>query len=76
MDAHENEADGAIAGMADLYGKHRPELAIGDRITFSLSTWAPNESDSGRVVSVIGDRIIVGTDAGRVEITLAEVREF
>ena len=76
MDAHENESEAAAAGMADLYGKHRPELAIGDRITFSLSTWAPNESDSGRVVSVIGDRIVVGTDAGRVEITLAEVREF
>ena len=76
MDAHENEYQAAGAGMADLYGKHRPELAIGDRITFSLSAWAPNESDSGRVVSVIGDRIVVGTDAGRVEITLAEVREF
>ena len=76
MDAHANEYDGAIAGMQDLYGQRKPELAIGDRITFSLSTWAPNESDSGRVVSVIGDRIVVGTDAGRVEITLAEVREF
>jgi len=76
MDAHANEFEAAVLGMQDLYGKRKPELAIGDRITFSLSTWAANESDSGRVVSVIGDRIVVGTDAGRVEITLAEVREF
>lgn len=68
--AHENEYAGAIAGMTETYGSRRAAdtFAVGDYLTFRLSTWSPRSYDAGRVVSHHNGRLIVETAGDIVEV--------
>ena len=60
MDAHEREAAGAAAGMAETYGS-RIDLeactlpSVGDRIAYRLKGMSEAASEAGRVVRVAAD---------------------
>ncbi len=71
MDAHEREANGAVAGMMDVYGTTSPQpRKHGDYITFSLPAWPRGEAEVG---------LILGIDDGiytiETETDVHEIRE-
>ena len=66
-DPHDREYSGAVAGMADTYGRleacNLP--SVGDRIAYRLKFHTDTEWESGRVVRIQeGDRplVVVETD--------------
>jgi hypothetical protein len=68
--AHDNEYAGAIAGMTETYGSRRAAdtFAVGDYLTFRLSTWSPRSYEDGRVVSHNHGKLIVETAGDIVEV--------
>jgi len=67
MDAHDREYSGAVAGMAETYGRletcNLP--SVGDRIAYRLKFHADTEWEAGRVIRIQeGDRplVVVETD--------------
>lgn len=70
MDSHAAEYAGAIAGMTETYGTRRAAdtFAIGDYISFRLSTWSPTSYDDGRVINHHNGRLIVETAGDIVEV--------
>ena len=70
MDSHASEYAGAIAGMTETYGSRRAAdtFAVGDYLTFRLSTWSPKSYDDGRVINHHHGRLIVETSGDIVEV--------
>ena len=68
--AHENEYAGAIAGMTETYGSRRAAdtFAVGDYLTFRLSTWSPRSYDDGRVIDHHNGKLVVETSSDIVEV--------
>jgi hypothetical protein len=60
-DPHDREYCGAVAGMADTYGRSGCQLpSVGDRIAYRLKFHTDSEWESGRVVRIQeGDRPLV-----------------
>ena len=67
MDAHDREYSGAVAGMAETYGRletcNLP--SVGDRIAYRLKFHTDTEWEAGRVVRIqeAGDRPLVVVEA-------------
>jgi hypothetical protein len=70
MDSHASEYAGAIAGMTETYGSRRAAntFAIGDYLTFRLSTWSVKSYEDGRVISHNHGKLIVETAGDIVEV--------
>ena len=52
-DPHGREYAGAIAGMADTYGRSGCQLpSVGDRIAYRLKSHADSEWEAGRVIRI------------------------
>lgn len=70
MDSHASEYAGAIAGMTETYGTRgtAETFAVGDYISFRLSTWSPKSYDDGRVIDHHQGRLIVETAGDIVEV--------
>jgi hypothetical protein len=70
MDSHAAEYAGAIAGMTETYGARRAAdtFAIGDYLTFRLSTWSARSYEDGRVISHNHGKLIVETAGDIVEV--------
>jgi hypothetical protein len=70
MDSHASEYAGAIAGMTETYGTRRAfdTFAVGDYLTFRLSTWSPRSYEDGRVIDHHNGRLIVETAGDIVEV--------
>ena len=66
MDAHGNEYAAAVAGMADTYGH---ALAVGDFVN-GLSG---DKHWSGRVVEVVGDRVVIDCDGATITAPLSDL---
>jgi len=68
--AHENEYAGAIAGMTETYGTRlaADTFAVGDYLTFRLSTWSPRSYEDGRVISHNHGKLMVETAGDIVEV--------
>jgi hypothetical protein len=66
-DPHDREYSGAVAGMAETYGRleacNLP--SVGDRIAYRLKTHTDTEWEAGRVVRIqeAGDRPLVVVEA-------------
>ena len=66
-DPHDREYSGAVAGMAETYGRletcNLP--SVGDRIPYRLKTHTDTEWEAGRVVRIqeAGDRPLVVVEA-------------
>jgi hypothetical protein len=66
-DPHDREYSGAVAGMAETYGRletcNLP--SVGDRIPYRLKTHTDTEWEAGRVVRIqeSGDRPLVVVEA-------------
>ena len=70
MDSHAAEYAGAIAGMTETYGSRRAAdtFAVGDYLTFRLSTWSPRSYEDGRVIDHHQGKLIVETAGDIVEV--------
>ena len=64
-DPHDREYAGAVAGMADTYGRSGCQLpSVGDRIAYRLKFHADSEWEAGRVIRIQdGDRPLVVVQA-------------
>ena len=64
-DPHDREYCGAVAGMADTYGRSGCQLpSVGDRIAYRLKSHADSEWEAGRVIRIQeGDRPLVVVQA-------------
>jgi hypothetical protein len=52
-DPHDREYAGAVAGMADTYGRSGCQLpSVGDRIAYRLKSHADSEWEAGRVIRI------------------------
>lgn len=67
------EADAAIRGMVDLYGRH---LSKGQEVNFRRDSWPAGQSESGRVVAFHRGRILIETADDVVEVESDELLPF
>jgi len=68
MDAHAREYAGAIAGMAETYGR-KHDVAVGDFV----SGLTAGRRWSGHVQAVEGDRMVVDVDGAWLSVSVADI---
>ena len=68
MDSHEREAAGAIAAMAEVYGR---SLEVGDHVRGTTC----GKTFSGEVLDVDGDRIVVEIDGGWLIVSRNDIEQ-
>ena len=66
--AHENEYLGAVAGMAETYGR-KHDVAVGDFV----SGKSGGRPWSGRVQVVEGDRMVVDVDGAWLSVSVSDI---
>jgi len=68
MDAHHAEYAGAIAGMAETYGR-KHDVAVGDFV----SGKSGGRPWSGRVQVIEGDRMVVDVDGAWLSVSTQDI---
>lgn len=76
MDAHQNEAAAAAAGMQDVYGRPSTEHAVGDRLWFRLGDWPCPRPGRVTDVTALGCYIVDDEDGNTHAVWQEDVAPF